>query len=170
MKRSCSRRVVRYITIQPKRENAAEWRRAMIAVLRSSNSRGCRLDPTSSDHSSAKSGHAHFADQLKHLQSAAMRHRRATCEMSLTAECRASCRTRRPCGGKAAMGHIAAVGEGRRGASSESASETARGTQKNPLAAMIATSGCVAGWFDQAALDLATCVAMASISAGDRQS
>jgi hypothetical protein len=32
---------------------------------------------TSFDHSFAKLGHAHFADQLKHLQSAAMRHRRA---------------------------------------------------------------------------------------------
>jgi hypothetical protein len=52
----------------------------------------------------------------------------------------------------------------------ESASETACGTEKNPLVAIMATSGGVAGLFDQAALDLATWVAIASINAGDRQS
>jgi len=42
--------------------------------------------------------------------------------------------------------------------------------KKNPLAATMATSGHVARSLDQAAFDFATCVAIASISAGDRQS
>ena len=44
------------------------------------------------------------------------------------------------------------------------------GHTKNPLVATMATSGRVARLFDQAALDFATCVAIASINAGDRQS
>ena len=43
--------------------------------------KGSRADISSSDHSFGKSHHAHFADQLKHLQSAAMRHRCATSEI-----------------------------------------------------------------------------------------
>ena len=42
--------------------------------------------------------------------------------------------------------------------------------KKNPPVATMATGGLVISSFDQAAFDFATCVAIASIKAGDRQS
>lgn len=59
--------------------------------------------------------------------------------------------------------------ECRRGTQAPKAQARRRAYTKNPLVTK-ATSGRIARQLDQAALDLATCVAIASINAGDRQS